>query len=150
MKIVLKRTILKKFRTSPINIELLEFIGFAVFIGLLFNNIIDSTSVNTSDFVISKPIVLVSLVATIISLGIGLGMKYASEMFEKYYPITEDNQLKPMNFINKVYAQLWIHISFLSLFFLFALMEVSRERVEIPMGVEILMYSASLATGVMY
>jgi hypothetical protein len=129
--------------------EFLEILALSLGFGFIFN-IIYPTNPEEQNFIIDKSILWIAFISSLLMLGVGIGVRFVSEVLKKYL-IEESIVSDKIRIIHDFYSQIWIIINLGFLAFLLSIIELSKLNSSRLSIVEmIILYSLSLVLGFLY
>ena len=103
------------------------------------------------NFIIPANLIWIAFTASILLLGIGIGVRFILDLMSKYITEKEETAFSRNKEVYEVFSQVWVNISVMVIFFTYALMEISKPVTRISsMNEMIPVYSLSFVLGFLF
>jgi hypothetical protein len=131
-------------------LRFIEIILFTLVLGYTFNYFyFRQTEFN--EFIVSRTLLWVSFVASTLMLGIGIGMRFATETLQNFLQKGNELVFRETKEIHDVFSQIWINLSVAFLFFIYCIMEISKAGgSSLSVYEHAIVYTLSTGFGVIY
>lgn len=132
---------------SP-RLTLIEFFLFGIVIAYLFHHYYFQQS-DFEYFIIPAQLIWITFIACLFLLGIGLGFKFMLGLMNNFIPDNQQINFAENKKVYEIFAQIWVNLGILMIFFSYSLMEISRPTEELTSVLNtVAIYTLSAALGI--
>jgi hypothetical protein len=131
-------------------ITILEFFIIALIVSYLFSYYYFQET-EFQNFIIPANLIWMTFTASILLLGIGVGVRFILNVMENYLKDTEQISFKRNKEVYEFFSQVWVNVSMLMILFAYALMEISKPIERITSNLNIIsIYGLGLLLGILF